>query len=278
MVLELSQEFQLNYFVLLSFNICFELFLSMKISMSTFFIFLLILICILLNLFNYQKMCLVVGSILVVSYLVVGNGFFPAYLLHKLQSPYNQSTPIKWEKTNTIMLLGAGTSKDPKSNKVKPSLLAFSRIVQTAIIYRECKKMNVNCFILISGGDPLNNGKSEAETYQESLLSLGINSKDIQLETHSKNTFQNAKFSTYLLRNLHSEQVLLVNSGLALKRALLYFSFFKIYPTPIASDFITIPITQYPLGYNFAMNDFAIHEYIGILRFYIYNFLGWNKK
>ena len=26
------------------------------------------------------------------------------------------------------------------------------------------------------------------------------------------------------------------------------------------------------------ITDFAIHEYIGILRFYIYNFLGWNKK
>jgi uncharacterized SAM-binding protein YcdF (DUF218 family) len=276
MVLELSQEFQLNSFILLSFNICFK-FSGYWIGMSTFFIFLLILICIFLNLFNYQKMCLVIGSILIVTYLVIGNGFFPAYLLHRLQSPYNQS-PIKWKKTNAIMLLGAGTSKDPQSNKIKPSLFAFSRIVQTAIIYRECKKANVSCFILISGGDPLNHGKSEAETYRETLLSLGINSKDIQLETHSKNTYQNAKFLTPILKNLHSEQILLVNSSFMLKRALLYFSFLNIYPIPIASDFITSPITKYPLGYNFAMNDFALHEYIGILRFYIYNFLGWNKK
>lgn len=246
--------------------------------MSTFFIFLLILICILLNLLKYKKTSLIIGSSLVVSYLIIGYGFFPAYLLHRLQSPYSQSTPIAWKKTNTIILLGAGTSKNPRSNKVKPSLLAFSRITQTAVIYRECKKTNANCHILISGGDPLNNGKSEAKTYQESLLALGVDSRDIQLETQSKNTYQNAKFSSYVLKNYDSEQLLLVNSGLALKRALLYFSFFNIYPIPIASDFISIPISKYPLDYNFAMNDFAIHEYLGIFRFYIYNFLGWNKK
>jgi uncharacterized SAM-binding protein YcdF (DUF218 family) len=246
--------------------------------MSTFFIFLLILICILLSLFNYKKTSLITGSILVISYLVIGDGFSPAYLLHSLQYPYSQSTSIVWKKTNTLILLGAGTSKDPESNRVKPSLLAFSRIVQTAVIYRECKKTNASCYILISGGDPLNNGKSEAKSYQESLLALGVASRDIQLETQSKTTYQNAKFSSHILKKYDSKQLLIVDSGLALKRALLYFSFFNVYPIPIASDFITIPISKYPLGYNFAMNDFAIHEYVGIFRFYIYNFFGWNKK
>jgi len=246
--------------------------------MSTFFIFLLLLLCILLSLFNYKKTSLITGTILVISYLVIGDGFFPAYLLHNLQSPYSQTPPINWKKTNTIILLGAGISKGPGSNKINPSLLAFSRIVQTAVIYNECKKTHASCRILISGGDPLKKGKTEAKTYQESLISLGIDTKNIQLETESKNTFQNAQFSSYLLKKQYSEQLLLVSSGLALKRALLYFGFFNIYPKPIASDFITIPIAKYPLGYNFAMNDFAIHEYTGILRFYIYNFLGWNKK
>lgn len=240
--------------------------------MSTFFIFLLILICIVLSLFNYKKISLIAGSILVVSYFVIGDGFFPAYLLSNLQSSYSQSTFINWKKSNTIILLGAGTRKDLRSKKINPSILAFSRIVKTAIIYQECKKTNANCRILISGGDPLHHGKSEAETYQESLLSLGISAKDIQLETQSKNTYQNAKFSSPLLKKQDSSQLLLVNSAFTLKRSLLYFSFFNIYPTPIASDFITIPFTRYPIGYNFAMNDFAIHEYVGIFRFYLYDF------
>ena len=31
-----------------------------------------------------------------------------------------------------------------------------------------------------------------------------------------------------------------------------------------------------PIGYNFAVADLAAHDYIGMLRYYIYNFLGWN--
>lgn len=246
--------------------------------MSTFFIFLLFLVCILLSLFNYKKTSLIFGSIVILSYIVIGNGFFPAFLLQNLQFPYSQLSYNNLEKTNTIILLGAGTSKNPYTGKINPSTLAFSRIAYTAIIYHECKNYNKICHVLISGGDPLNNGKSEAKTYQEILIPLGVNSEDIQLETQSKNTYQNAKFSSYLLKKKNYGQLFLVSSGLALKRPLLYFSFFNIYPKPFASDFINIPIAKFPLGYNFAMNDFAIHEYLGILRFHIYNFFGWNKK
>jgi hypothetical protein len=31
-------------------------------------------------------------------------------------------------------------------------------------------------------------------------------------------------------------------------------------------------------GYNFAIADLAVHEYAGILRYYIYNLLGWNPR
>lgn len=246
--------------------------------MSTFFIFLLFLICISLSLFNYKKTSLFAGSIVLLSYIIIGNGFLPDYLLRNLQFSSSQLSPIDWKKTNTIILLGAGTSKNLNTDKINPSILSFSRITQAALIYHECKRANRICHILISGGDPLNNGKSEAKTYQEILISLGINSKNIQLETQSKNTFQNAKFSSYLLKKQNIKQLILVSSGFTLKRALLYFGFFNIYPKPIASDFITIPITKLPLGYNFAMSDFAIHEYLGILRFHIYNFFGWNKQ
>lgn len=246
--------------------------------MSTLFIFLLLLLSIFLGIINYKKASLIAGSILVVSYLVIGDGFFPTYVLHNLQSPYSQSAPTAWKKTNTIILLGAGTSKVPESNIVKPSILAFSRIVETAKLYRECKAASVSCTILVSGGDTLNNGKPEAMVYRDTLLSLGINLNDIKLESKSKNTYQNAKFTSYLLKKQASEQILLITSALSIKRALLYFSHFNIRPIPIAADFITVPISKLPLGYNFAMSDFAVHEYLGIIRFYIYNFFGWNKN
>lgn len=93
--------------------------------MSTFFVFLLLLLCILFILFNFRKTSLVIVSILITSYILIGNGFLPAYLLHNLQFPYSQTSPINWKKTNIIILLGAGTSKDPKSNEINPAYYHF---------------------------------------------------------------------------------------------------------------------------------------------------------
>ena len=246
--------------------------------MSTLFVFLFLLLALLLGFFGYKKLSLLAGLITLISFIVIGNGFLPSYLVHSLQT-YKESYIIDWGKNNTIVVLGAGTSKAPDSHRIRPSLMSFSRITAAAELYRNCKINTSHCHILISGGDPLHNGKTEAATYRDSLLSLGINLADIQLEPHSKNTFQNAEFTSDLLRQESDEQkILLVSSGLTLKRALLYFSYFNIHPIPIPSDFITITLSKFPLAYNLAMNDFAIHEIIGIVRFYVYNFFGRNKQ
>lgn len=246
--------------------------------MSTIFIFIFLGLSAFFSLVNSIKMGFIFCLLAIVGFIIVGDGFFPAYLLHNLQTPYSQATSYSWKKTNTLLLLGAGTSKVPNSNIINPSILSFSRIIETTKLYHECKLTRASCHILISGGDPLNNGKSEAATYRDSLLSLAVNPSDIQLESQSRNTYQNAEFSSYLLKKQTSDQILLISSGLAIKRALLYFSYFDIHPVPIASDFITVPISKLPLGYNFAMSDLAVHEYLGIAHFYIYHFFGWNKK
>ena len=33
-----------------------------------------------------------------------------------------------------------------------------------------------------------------------------------------------------------------------------------------------------PLSYNFAMADLALHEYTGIVRYHVYNAMGWNVQ
>ncbi len=245
--------------------------------MSTLFIFFLLFFSLVLGVFKYKKACLLSMSATLIIFFAIGNGLLPSYLLHSLQTD-KAPRDIDWKKNNTIVVLGAGTSKRPGSNKINPSFMSFSRITITTELYRRCKINSVSCHVLISGGDPLHNGKTEAATYRDTLIALGINPTDIQLEPHSKNTFENAKFSSILLKQQLAGQILLVDSGLSLKRALLYFSYFNIHPIPIPSDFIAIPFSKFPLGYNLAMNDFALHEFIGIARFYIYNFFGWNKK
>jgi uncharacterized SAM-binding protein YcdF (DUF218 family) len=245
--------------------------------MSMLFIFLLLLLTLLLGIFRYRKLSFLIGLITLFSFIVIGNGFIPFYLLKSLQI-HTPSQAIKWKKDNIIVVLGAGTSKPAKSNKIEPSLMAFSRITTVAALYHNCKINSSHCHILISGGDPQHNGKTEAAIYRETLLNLAINDADIQLEPNSNNTFENAKFTRAILKQKPHSQILLVSSGFTLKRALLYFSYFNIHPIPIPSDFIKLSFTKFPLAYNLAMNDFAIHEIIGIVRFYIYNFFGWNEK
>lgn len=246
--------------------------------MSILFIFLFLLLSVFLGVINYKKASIFSGAIAVISFIAVGNGWLPAYLIGNLQQPYQQRPSINWQKNNILILFGAGTSKIPNSNNIKPSLLSFSRIAETATLYRECKATSATCHILISGNDPLHHGKAEAAVYQDSFLSLGIDSKDIELEPRSKNTLQNARFTSYLLKRQANDQLLFISSGLTLKRSLLYLAYFNIHPIPIAADFITIPIAKFPLAYNFAMNDFAAHEYLGIIRFHLYNLFGWNKN
>ncbi len=247
-----------------------------KTLMSALFIALLLLFTVPAILLGYKKLNLLLILLALMSLICLGNGFIPAYLLYCLQK-YEEPI-IHWQKNNTIVLLEAGTSKIPHTHTVKPSLFSFSRITTAAALYYRCKAITPECRILISGDDPFDNGKSEAATYGDTLVSLGVHPTDILLEPRSKNTFQNAEFTRDLLKKYPTDQILLVASALNLPRALLYFSYFDIHPIPVPSDFITIHFSKFPIAYYLTINDFAAHEFIGIARFYIYNLFGWNPQ
>jgi hypothetical protein len=61
-------------------------------------------------------------------------------------------------------------------------------------------------------------------------------------------------------------------------RSLYYFLHFGVVATPAPADFITTIPAFVPLGYHFTVADIVMHEYIGVVRYYIYNFLGWNGR
>lgn len=134
------------------------------------------------------------------------------------------------------------------------------------------------CSIIVSGGDAAEAGESEAVIYQKALIDLGVANSDIILEQKSKNTYQNAEFTSAILQNHSFNQIILVTSGIHMQRALLYFSVFGVNPMPAPSDYLSSITSYFPLGYNFAMADFTLHEYVGVVRFHLYNFLGWNKR
>lgn len=209
-------------------------------------------------------------------YFLIANGMLSKPLLFGLQNAFTDPPVLKWQSKNAIILLGAGTVTLPVNNEVIPSAFAYSRITKAASLYLSCVKQHT-CKIIVSGGDALKTGRSEAEVYEEVLLQLGVKQADIIIENKSMNTYQNAQFTSKLIKQEQYGMTFLVTSGIHLKRSLLYFNKFDIHAIPVASDYLKSGISLFPHGYNMMLADTAMHEYLGILRFYVYERLGWNK-
>lgn len=242
----------------------------------TFLIGILFLIGLLLIVLKFTRTSMFCLTLTFILFFMDSLGFLPTLLLNNLET-YSFLSQPKWAKNNVIILLGAGAEDLPQSNIVKPTPMAYPRIFEAARLYNLCKKSSNNCTIIISGGDALSKAESEAEVYQTELNNIGINNTNIILESRSLNTYQNAEFTSDIIKSKHFDNIILDTSGIHMKRALLYFSHFGINPTPAISDYMEPELFISTLGYNMAISDFAMHEYAGIMRYYIYNFFGLNS-
>lgn len=211
-------------------------------------------------------------------FLAAGCGFVPAHLLDDLQSTYDTKPVIRWGENNAIVLLGAGTEKIANTNAIEPGMFSFGRLFESAMLYKDCKETGAKCKIIVSGGDARHNGEDEATVYLKSLVQLGISKADIIPETNSMNTWQNAQFTSAILNEKEADQVVLVSSGIHLRRSLIYFRHFGVVPVPVRADYLDAIPSTLPLSYNLAITDFALHEYIGVVRYHVYNAMGWNPK
>src|SRR4029077_4606003 len=146
-----------------------------------------------------------------------------------------------------------GTARLPSQSIVKPSVLAYSRILEAIRLYVLAKKSDHQCTILISGGDASGTGVTEADDYQAEMVHLGVADSDILLERRSLNTFQNAQFTEAILREQRFDKLFLVTSGLHLPRPLLYFRYFGRFPTPSPGAYLVPQMSILPIGYNLAI-------------------------
>ena len=195
----------------------------------------------------------------------IGCGLIPYMLLHPLQNNYRSLPDPKWHKHNTIILLTGGATV-----AIVTESAAWSRVITAARLFNACKESNNGCTLLISGGDVGDKGMSLAENYQKALLQSEISQDDITLETRSMNTWQNAKFTCDMLKKNPHGQVILVSSAYHLKRALLDFAHFGIHAIPAPADFLDIDIKALPTTENIESNDTVLHEYLGLLQYYLY--------
>jgi len=101
------------------------------------------------------------------------------------------------------------------------------------------------------------------------------------LEAKSLSTWQNAANSTRLIPA--DRQIVVVTSGIHLKRALLFFDHFRpdtqgLGAEGIAADRLEPELGPLQSGYNFFVADSCLHEEIGLVQYHVYSAMGWNRR
>lgn len=246
--------------------------------MSSALLFFLICASFLVLIAKKTRIAALFSFLTVMWFVFNGFGFLPELLLTELQSAPHLTSP-EWKQRNLIILLGGGKTAWTADGGFGTKFNAVSRVLEAARLYNSCKNSSASsCRIAISGGDPTNDKVSEAFIMSRELTDIGIPQTDLILEDKSYSTFQNAKFLGQILKPAEFDQIFLVTSGYHIKRSQMLFSHFGIQCTPAPADRLNVRGRMLTSsGQNFLFADLALHEYAGMLQFYLYNLLGWNS-
>jgi uncharacterized SAM-binding protein YcdF (DUF218 family) len=207
---------------------------------------------------------------------LLGNGVLAGWIVDATQAGQRTPSAIVWTPDSVIVVLGMGMQKLPHEGGIEPQSLAYSRILRAVQLYDRCTANTTGCRVLISGGDPAGLGKTEAELYGSLLEEAGVPRSALLEEKASRNTWENAKFSARALAGTPHGRLVLVTSGLHMRRSLLYFAHFGLAPIPARSDYTAPFSSWWPNSYNLLISDLATVEWLGIARYHGYSALGRN--
>lgn len=175
-----------------------------------------------------------------------------------------------------IVVLGLGVEFQG-GRPVVPTY-ALPRLLKAIEVYRECQAV-AQCTLLISGGSTGGAAFTEAEVYQDRILKSAPDlAGHIALEDKSRNTWENARFSSDWARAHDYSQARLVTSLLHMRRSQSYFAHFALPTSPEYSEQVIGPTSWLPNAWNLAMIEVLVHEQIGLWRYELYEAMGWNVK
>jgi uncharacterized SAM-binding protein YcdF (DUF218 family) len=215
------------------------------------------------------RMRFLVSSLVV--FFIFTNSFLTNAALHYWEVPAIPQSKLT-EKYEAAIVLGGVSFWDHSLNRIQFSR-SSDRVFQALELYHKgyVKK------IIISGGSgsivyPDDKESIEIKAY---LLNIGMKDEDILVETMSRNTYENAKYTKALIDSLHLKgPFLLVSSGFHIPRATKCFDKFGIKTTAYSTDRysgemrfepdkILIPNTACIISW-----DVLLHEMVGNVVYY----------
>ena len=142
------------------------------------------------------------------------------WLRGTLESRYPVRDEAALPRADAVVVLGGGNDYAwLERAHVHPDQLEGSRLAAGARAWLAGRAR----VIVLSGGGGRGNGDSEAHRMAEAIARLGVPASALMLEEHSRDTRDNARNSTAILRGLGMRRVLLVTSSLHMPRASLLF-------------------------------------------------------
>ena len=150
-----------------------------------------------------------------------------------LESAYPPRSAAQTSTAQAIVVLGGGV-RPPGALGQAPDLNdAADRVWYAARLFHAAKAP----WLVMSGGsDASSSVTSEAEAMSQFAQDLGVPSRAILLEERSRNTRQNAQFTTQILKSKGVRRILLVTSALHMRRAVSLFESQGLTVIPAATD------------------------------------------
>ncbi|MBR1730447.1 MAG: YdcF family protein [Selenomonadaceae bacterium] len=189
------------------------------------------------------KLAIIIATLTFALYLLC-TGFVAEKILGSLESEYTPPIDIENRGGDVIILLGGGALPDVPDVDGN-GVLCSSPANRLLTAVRLQRKLNVP--ILLSGGQVFSDTGAEAKIASKVLKSLGVEDKDIIMETKSINTTQNAKFSAEILQQKNLHRPIIVTSAFHMKRAVLNFEQQGIEVIPYPTDYMVThsPVFHY---------------------------------
>lgn len=189
--------------------------------------------------------------------------FAGEHLIHPLEYKYSPPATVQGD---VIVWLGGGATADAPdiSGRGQLSGSSTNRLLTAASIYKM-----TNLSIILSAGKVYKDSGNEAEIAKRQLRQLGIPENKIIIEDKSRNTTENAKYTSAIIQTRHFKQPILVTSAFHMERSIRNFNIFGIKVIPYPTDYNTNPkIINDSTAFipsSFELSRIALKEYLGLL-------------
>ena len=154
------------------------------------------------------------------------------YLMAQLEQDYPPVSAQNLPEADVIVLLGGAIRGEVSADTLADMSGVGDRLIFAVAAYKAGKAP----VIVVTGG-AREGFVPEAELIRDILLTLGVPTEAIVLETRNRVTLDNNRFTRHTLAAMEAKSVLLVTSAFHMRRAMLVFDAIEVDVTPAPTDF-----------------------------------------